>query len=57
MIQYLFMWMSQSWEQPGPTYLYLSGNELCIGVTMPVPTERAVHATSGTLAIGSPSLT
>jgi len=39
-----------------PRVLYLSGNELCTGATMRVPTERAVRATSGTRAIGSPSL-
>jgi len=41
---------------PRTAYLYLSGNELCIGATVRVPTERAVRATSGTPAIGSPSL-
>jgi len=54
--QCLFRWLSQSWEQSGPAYLYLSVNELCTGAAMRVPTERAVHATSGTRAIVSPSL-
>jgi len=34
----------------------ISGNELCTGAAMRVPTERAVRATSDTRAIGSPSL-
>jgi len=43
-------------EQPGPAYLYLSGNELCTEATMHMPTERPVRATSGTCVVGSPSL-
>jgi len=39
-----------------PESLYLFGNEFCTGATVCVPTERAMSATSGTRAIGSPPL-
>ena len=45
-----------SWEQPDPPSLYLSGNELCTGATVRVPTERAMSGISGTHAIGLPPL-
>jgi len=48
--------MSLSWEQLGPESLYLSDNELSTGARVRVPTERAMSATSGTRALGSPPL-
>jgi len=36
--------------------LILGHDELCTGATVRVPTERAMSATSGTRAIGSPPL-
>ena len=39
-----------------PTSTYLVANWICTGATMRVPAKRAVCATSGTRAIGSPSL-
>jgi len=48
--------LSRSWNQPGPAFLYRSGNKLCIGATVGVRIERARSATSGTRAVGSPPL-
>jgi len=44
------------WEQADPASLSLSGNELCTGATVRVPTERGMSATSVTRAISSPPL-
>ena len=47
-------------EQPGPLhssgFLVTNSGELCAGAMVRVPTERALSATSGTCAIGSPPL-
>jgi len=45
-----------SWEQPDPASLYLSGNELCTGATVRVPTKRGMSSTSVTRAISSSPL-
>jgi len=43
-------------DQPGIAPLCLSDIELCTEATVRVPTVRAISATSGTRAVGSPPL-